>query len=74
MLVSFSFLMETRELMLKSIPEYGPTCDWLSHQLRANVEILTSPSRPSELKDRYVTSPLCHSRKSDLESKLGLSN
>lgn len=64
----------TRELMWKSIPGYSPTCDWHSRQSRSDDEILTSPSRPSELEGRHVASPLCHPRKVDLESTLGSSH
>lgn len=64
----------TRELSVKSTPGYSPTCDWHSGQSRPNDEILTSPSRPSELEDRHVALPLCHPRKVDLESILGSSH
>lgn len=78
MLDSFSFPWDerdyTRELTLKSIPGHSPTCDWHSRQSRSNDEILTNPSRPSELEGRHVASPLGHPRKVDLESMLGSSH
>ena len=53
----------TSKSMVKSIPQYGPTNDWYSQQMRPNDEIFTRPSRPSELEARHVALPACYPRR-----------
>lgn len=65
----------TRELTLKSIPGYSPTCD--RHSLTIVKAKWWNPHKPQQAiwaRGQACGSPLCHPRKVDLESTLGSSH